>query len=123
METFQDDEFMEMSWNGSAVVTRWKKLCLSYEERLAALVILMAKHEGSRWIDDTTGTGCYFAAYTGWLRDVLLPPLVAAGLKRFAFIMPNYFGEAQLELTEKELGVDGLTVKAFNMQAPAGDWV
>jgi hypothetical protein len=123
MEPFQDDEFVEMGWDGRAVVTRWKKLCLSYEGELASLVILMAQHEGSQWIDDTTGMRCFFSAYTIWLKDVLLPALVAAGLKRYAFVMPDYFSAAQLKLSEDDFTMSGLEVKAFNQRAAADAWI
>jgi hypothetical protein len=123
MKPFQDGEFLEMSWNGHAVVTRWKKLCLSYDSELAPLVILLAQHEGSQWIDDTTGTGCFFSAYTIWLRDVLLPPLVAAGLKRFAFVLPDYFSDAQARISEEDFSMAGLEVKAFNRRAKADEWI
>ncbi len=86
-------------------------------------MILLAEHEGSRWLDDTTGAGVFNPSYNSWLRDVLLPPLVAAGLKRFAFVMPESFGDAQLESIGTKLAVEGLEVKAFNRRAKAEAWI
>jgi hypothetical protein len=110
----------------SAVLVEWEGWADSTEftTLLNAGVQALTDHHGSRWLADCRRQRVLKPADQEWGDKVWLPRAVAAGLKRFAIVLPNS-GLAAMNLKDREntLRQTGLDVGYFAAVEEARVWL
>jgi hypothetical protein len=110
----------------SSVLVEWEGWADSTEftTLLNAGVQALTDHHGSRWLADCRRQRVLKPADQEWGDKVWLPRAVAAGLKRFAIVLPNS-GLASMNLKDREgtLRKTGLDVGYFATVEDAKQWL
>lgn len=110
----------------SSVLVEWEGWANSTEfaALLNAGVQALTEHYGSRWLADCRRQRVLQPADQEWGDRVWLPRAVAAGLKRFAVVLPAS-GLATMNLKDREakLRGEGLDVGYFATVEEAREWL
>jgi hypothetical protein len=109
MENLLDLGYVTISFvpEKKCLIQTWKKFCTTEEYKAAqekCLELIIAK--GCKgFISDTTNAGLLKAEATEWAGEVLVPKLIAAGVKNVEVVLPqSAFTKMTLINLEKEVG-------------------
>ena len=125
METIASNDDVDILFHPEerCIETRWKRSAPGYEDNLSNAAVELPLRGASAWLDDMSGYPGFHPGHARHIRDVLLQPLVAGGLKRFATIFPSDLPEAMTAPTIAKYAAQGVDAKGFHDRAKAWTWI
>jgi hypothetical protein len=110
----------------SAVVVEWEGWADSseFQALLSAGVRALKEHHGSHWLADCRLQRVLKPADQAWGDQVWIPMALAAGLKRFAAVLPgSILATMNLTNSEQLMKSSGLDVAYFGTVKEAREWL
>jgi SpoIIAA-like len=113
----EEGQLVLVEWRGWADPSEFAAL-------LEAEIVALRKHKGSRMLADCRRQKGLSAADQDRANEVWLPRALAAGLKRFAVVLPSS-GLAEANLKERlgKVRAEALEVAYFRTPEEARDWL
>jgi hypothetical protein len=130
MEHFFENDYIHIYYREDilAVVAIWKRQPGSedYREGFTQCYQAVKKYKPVNYYSDVTDQGLIKPSDREWMETVLMPKVVAEGLKNVAVVVPHeIFKEYYIDRIKEawEAGPGGLSMSYFDTSEPAVAWL